>query len=193
MFHLRIVSDIGFEVWQDIPDYEGLYQASTYGRIKSVERICVRGRGGAQTLPEKLLKFSIRRGYCAVHLCKNGMVKTFAVHKIIALTFLPNYFNLPCINHKSEVKTSNQVWNLEWCTTYYNNNYGSRNIRSKETQQKNPKLGKIVKQFSLEGKLVATYQSTGQAARENGFSKGNIINACLGKYKQRYGFIWRYA
>lgn len=119
MFRLRITGDIGFEYWADIPGYEGYYQSSTYGRVLSLKY------NHADNNP-KILKQSTIRGYLAVNLYKDGKMKTFKVHRLIALTFLPKFntdFNE--INHKSEVKTENQVWNLEWCDCKYNVNYGT--------------------------------------------------------------------
>lgn len=187
MFKLRILGELGFEVWQDIPGYEGLYQASTYGRIKSLERYYKTGRGGIQLLPERILKASPdTNGYLGVLLC-NGKQKRMSVHRLIALTFLPNPNNFPCVNHKSEIKTENQVWNLEYCTVGYNNSYGNRLNKVSKANSKR------VLQYSLDGVLLATHKSATEAAKKLHTWQGIISDACRGKQKTAYGFIWRYA
>ena len=130
------------EIWKDIYyvdsisgeiiDYRGYYQASNFGRIRSVDRTinrtasqrnkkCVIERKG------RITKETIVRKYPHVVLHKNGSTKALQVHRIIASMFVPNPDNLPCVNHKSEVKTENYAENLEWCTHKYNCNYGERN------------------------------------------------------------------
>lgn len=179
MFKLCITGDLGFEVWKDIPGYEGLYQASTHGRIRSLSRNTTNG---------KILKQAKdSNGYLLVSLSKNGKVKKARVHQIIASTFLSNPQNMPIINHKSEVKTENQVWNLEWCTYSYNNSYGSHPV-SVSCANSKPVL-----QYDLQGNLIATHQSTIEIERKFGFDNGNIGKCCNGKYKSAYGYIWKYA
>ena len=119
------------EVWKDIPEYEGLYQASTLGRIKSLKRYYKTGRGGLQLLPERIRKLSIKRtGYVEVALCKNGVHRCFLVHRIIGKLFVPNPNNYEEINHKDENLKNNCADNLEWCDHSYNINYGTRTERA---------------------------------------------------------------
>ena len=110
------------EVWRDIPNYEGLYQISNYGRVQSFERNGTKG-GILKSAKTKL-------GYMRVNLCKNNLHKSFSVHRLVALVFIPNPDNLPCVNHKDENKENNHVENLEFCSYIYNVNYGSRNERA---------------------------------------------------------------
>ena len=105
------------EEWRDIEGYEGLYQISNLGRVKSFPR---------PTTPGGILKINKRKdGYCSVMLCKNGKTKRFSVHRLVAQAFIPNPNNLPIINHKDENPSKNIVDNLEWCDYEYNNNYGT--------------------------------------------------------------------
>ena len=113
------------EEWRDIKGYEGKYQVSSYGRIKSLNY--------NRTKKEKILNPCLtKKGYLIVDLYKNGRRKPCTVHKLVALHFIPNYDNLPQVNHKDENKSNNRVDNLEWCTSIYNNNYGTRNKRMSE-------------------------------------------------------------
>ena len=110
------------EIWKDIPEYEGLYQVSNLGNIKSLEK----SKGWCK-IKEKTLKLRIDKdGYYRVILSKNSKPKMFLVHRLVAQAFIPNPNNLPEINHKNEIKTDNRVENLEWCTQLYNLHYGNR-------------------------------------------------------------------
>ena len=116
------------EVWKDISNYEGCYQVSNYGRIKSVKRI-VKSPRGVRTVNERILKLSIDKyGYKTLVLHKEGHKndKHFTVHRIVALHFVNNPNNYPCVNHKDENKINNFYENLEWCTVDYNNKYNQR-------------------------------------------------------------------
>lgn len=116
------------EVWKDIPGYEGLYQVSNTGEVKSLNY-----RGSGET---KLLKQSTnKKGYKRVVLCKNRKKKNHSVHRLVAITFIPNPDNLPIVNHIDECKSNNMVSNLEWCTLVYNNAYGTRNERISENKK----------------------------------------------------------
>ena len=130
-FKLRITGDLGFEVWEDIEGYEGLYQVSTYGRIKSLERELFNGRG-YYTATEKIKTPSLHKNYLQIKLYRDNTYIIDRVHRIVADTFIPNPLNYPCINHKDEKTINNHVENLEWCTWLYNNNYGTRKERVKK-------------------------------------------------------------
>ena len=113
------------EEWKKIPGYEGLYEVSNMGNVRNVRR-------------NKLLRLSkTNNRYIRVSLCKNGIKTGLTVHRLVAEAFIPNPDNLPEVNHKDEDKTNNRVENLEWCDHKYNMNYGTRNIRAKETAIKN--------------------------------------------------------
>ena len=120
------------EVWKDIKNYEKLYQVSNLGRVKSLSRFHYTGRGknNGYVTKEKILKQDISNDYYyQVSLCKNGKKKKVYVHRLVAGTFLKNINNYPCVNHKDENKLNNCVDNLEFCTHYYNNNYGTKKKR----------------------------------------------------------------
>ena len=117
------------ELWKDIKNYEGLYQVSNLGNVKSVDRYVYAGDNSNhkyQHIKERNLKLSGGDKYIQVSLCKNGKIKAFLVHRLVAEAFIPNPDNLPCINHKDENPKNNQAENLEWCTYKYNNEYNGR-------------------------------------------------------------------
>ena len=160
------------EVWRDIEGYEGLYQVSNQGRVKSFK-----------WNKERFLKPSMDKdGYLLVTLCAGGKPKTLKVHRLVCEAFHENPDNKPQVNHINEDKTDNRACNLEWCTCKQNVNHGSRNER----------VSKPVGQYSLDGKLIKLWPSTMEVQRQTGFSQGNISQVANGKYKQAYGCIWKY-
>lgn len=164
------------EVWKDILGYEGHYQVSNKGRVKSLKL----GK-------ERILK--PRRdvgGYLQVYLCKNGDKKWCLVHRLVAQAFIPNSNNLPQINHKNEDKTDNIVENLEWCSAKYNNNYGTHIQRIAE------KTSKPVLQYTKDGKFIQEWKSVMDVERNLGYFQSAISACCLGKLKSAYKFVWKY-
>ena len=129
-------------------------------------------------------------GYYYVCLSKNGIVKNYFVHRLVAEVFLPNPDNLPCVNHKDEDKSNNNVDNLEWCTHEYNINYGTRNKRIGKSNT-NGKRSKPVLQYTLDGQFVKEWSSIMECKR-NGYNHGHIIECCRKNRKTHKGFIWRY-
>ena len=116
------------EVWKDIEGYEGLYQVSNLGNVRSLKYA-----GGNKV---KLLKqYTDKKGYKRIGLYKNGKYKLYMVHRLVTIAFIPNPNNLPIINHKDEDKTNNNVNNLEWCTYEYNNTYGTARKRASESRK----------------------------------------------------------
>ena len=198
------------EEWKDIEGCEGLFQASTEGRIKRVETSILTKRGIRQVYKEKIYKPWVSPdGYGRVFLPRR-FHKTILVHKLIAETFIPipaeleQYIgtqNLQ-INHKDENKLNNNVENLEWCTARYNSNYGTRNERmGLKLKGRKPsdntikasveRSSKTVYQYTLEGELISIYPSASEAARQvQGVYSTNISHCCNGKLKSTGGFIW---
>lgn len=129
------------EIWKDVPNYEGLYQVSNYGRLKSLEKSVKFYSGYAKKkcerkYPERIIcKNHIANGYLQLELYKNGKAKKIKMHRLVAETFIPNPNNYPCVNHKDENKLNNCVDNLEWCTYSYNNSYNNCHIRRGKTQK----------------------------------------------------------
>ena len=168
------------EHWKAIDGYEGLYEVSDIGRVKSLNY--------NHTGKEKILKPGKNiYGYLHVVLCKDGQKKLSLVHRLVSEAFIPNPNNLKTVNHKDEVKTNNTVSNLEWMSMRDNNNYGTRNKRAAES------LSKQVQMFDKStGELLATFPSTHEAARVTGINQGDISSCCLGKLKSSGGYVWRY-
>jgi hypothetical protein len=110
------------EVWKEINGYEGIYLISNLGNVKSLERFVSNHSGFNKKLKEKYRKPSISKtGYYVLDLQKESKRKTFKLHRLIAIAFIENTFNKPCINHKNGNKLDNRIENLEWCTISENN------------------------------------------------------------------------
>ena len=163
------------EIWKNIEGYEGLYQVSNLGNVKSLnyKKMC----------KERILKPLLdSKGYYDIKLFKNKEYKIYKIHRLVCQAFIPNPNNLPQVNHKNEIKTDNRVENLEWCTAEYNCNYGTRNDR----------IRKPILQFTLEDDFVKRWNSTREIQRELGLCHSHISKCCKGKYKSMYGYKWFY-
>ena len=177
------------EVWKDIFGYEGLYQISNYGNVKSMRRFNRMSKQDEKVgyfREEKLLKKVKRRlGYLQVSLAKNGNTKNVMIHRLVAEAFIPNPNNFYCINHKDENPSNNNVENLEWCTIQYNNAYGARNKRVSQ------KLKKPINQYDLNGRFIKQWSSATDASKELGVPRAHIGSCISGKRKTTGGFIWK--
>lgn len=121
------------EIWKDIKNYEGLYQVSNMGNVRSLDHYVDHGRwkNHKKVVKGKPLKFKLDKdGYCVLALYKNGSRSYRRVHRLVAEAFIPNLNNYTIVNHINEIKNDNRAENLEWCTIEYNNNYGTKNQRS---------------------------------------------------------------
>lgn len=169
------------EVWKDIPGFEGLYQASNQGRIKSLD-MHVRYKNTQYTVLKKgkvLSPKTSNKGYLEVVLMKDGIRHNKCVHRLVAITFIPNPNGYKSINHINEIKTDNTIDNLEWCTQKYNNDayYCQRTT---------------VYQYDLQGNLLRIWHSITNAAKNIGGDKTGIQHCCSGSLKTYMGYIWTY-
>lgn len=158
------------EIWLDILGYESLYQISNFGNIKNSKNKILKGCG-------------FKNGYRQVVLCKNNIHKSYYIHQLVAKHFLPNPNNYIEVNHINEIKTDNNVLNLEWCSHKYNCYYS-------ETWEK---ISKKCFQYNKNGTFVNVYPSILDASKKTNISDGNINQCCLNKRKTAGGFIWKYA
>ena len=166
------------EIWKDIEGYEGLYQVSNMGRVRSLRKNII-------------LREGISRGYSVLNLSKNGKPLTKKVHRLVANAFIPNPDNLPQVNHKDENKLNNCADNLEWCTQEYNLNYGTGN-KKRGLSNTNGKLSKPVCQYSKDGCFIKEWKSIMDVERMTGYDCGHISACCRNIRKTAYKYIWKY-
>lgn len=175
------------EIWKDVVGYEGYYQVSNKGNVKTVERTVKFGKQ-IRTVSEKIREqVPDKRGYFTVILSKDNKVKNAKVHRLVAESFIPNPSHLPEVNHKDEDKQNNDVSNLEWCDHFYNTVYGTK------LERQRIKKSIPVIQCNLQGEKIKEFESATQAELElRGKFTGNI-NKCLnGSIKTAFGYIWKY-
>lgn len=167
---------IFFEEWKPVPTFPQ-YEISSLGRIRKKQKD---GKW-------KYLKPSPNKlGYYCIFLYDKGKKKTFYLHRLVAEAFLPNPNNLPEINHLTENKAFNEVYGIEFTTHKRNVNYGTRNEKIGKAHSK------VVEQYSLDGKLLATYSSTRIAAERNHMKATCIAQCARGESKTAYGYVWKY-
>ena len=160
------------EIWKDIKDYEGHYQVSNLSRVKSIKF----GK-------EIILKQNIKGGYYSVVLSKNGIVKNYLVHRLVAEAFIDNTDNLPCVNHKDEDKLNNNVDNLEYCSVLYNNTYGTRLQKCSVKMRNRKEWSKPIDVYDLNMNFIETLPSIKECGRKYNVSPGNVRNCCNGGHK----------
>lgn len=173
--------------------YEGLYEVSNLGNVRSLDRYVNHWQGGKCLKRGTLLAFGHNSGgYSLVKLCDNGKEKTAKVHRLVAQAFIPNPDNLPWVNHIDENPANNTVSNLEWCTPQYNATCGTVPARKSASSVNHRSTSRAV-QMVLDGTVIATFPSVMQVERELGYGHGNISKCCHGKLPRAYGYEWRYA
>lgn len=175
------------EIWRDIPGWEGFYQVSNKGNVVSLNY----NRTGQRRL--RIPRIG-KGGYLYVVLHKNGVSKTMKIHRLVAITFIPNPNNLPQINHKDENKLNNNVENLEWCDSSYNNKYGSRPRKVLDAHKRNgsSKSERPVVKIDRSGTIVDEFISISDAARRSGVRRESLRDCVLGRQHTCVGYFWKY-
>lgn len=181
------------ELWKDIKGFEGLYQVSNLGRVRTLNYRMQKGN-------IQIMKQHINKGpYYVVELSNKNQghsVRTiFYVHRLVASAFpeiCGDYFEGAECNHKNENGLDNRVENLEWITTKENNNYGTRLKRALATKKRNGKRDVPIIQYNLDGSFVREWKSASIAAEELGFSQGHISSCCTGKRNICSGYRWKH-
>lgn len=181
------------EVWKAIKGYEGLYEVSSYGRVRSLDHLIEQPhpRNPAYTL-RYIQKGKIKNlrhhqaGYWVVDLYKGNLSETKTVHRMVAEAFIPNPDNLPEVNHIDENKENSRVDNLEWCTRKQNVNHGTG------CERMGRKHWTPCIQMTMDGQFVKRWECMQKAADELGLFMTRISACCRGRAKSHGGFRWRY-
>ena len=169
------------EVWKDVYSFEGYYQVSNLGRVRSLDRkFWSEERGHEYSIKGKVLKPYDVNDYRVIMLSKNGKNTNMRVHRLVAEAFIPNPNNLEYVNHKDENKSNNRLENLEWCTAKYNTYYGE-NSRIRPVVSTNISTGE-----------QTIYPSLREAGRLGGFNQSAICLVCKGERKTHKGHHWKY-
>lgn len=192
------------EIWKPITEFEGFYEVSNLGKIKSLHK-------NKETI---LSPKTNNMGYLWVDLWKNGTHKCLLIHRIVACEFIDNPLNLPIVNHIDRNIKNNRFDNLEWCSYSYNVDYAiiaspnfNRRKRGELKQdqkpvhkryqqgdltRKNKKHPEPIVQMDLDGNVIAEYKNIAFATSVLGYHNTSLLECCDGKRKTAYGYIWRY-
>lgn len=174
------------EEWRPVVGYEGLYEVSNLGRVRSLDRYSPSSYGSTSLRRGRMRKqvLNHQNGYYMLVLCgADGSKKTICTHRLVAMAFCENQDNLPMVNHKNEVKTDNRAENLEWCTKAYNNTYNGKVHRCE----------KKIAQMDFQGNTLKIWSSARAVDAELGIQYKNISAVCRGKRKSAGGYKWRFA
>jgi len=182
------------EIWMPIHNYEGLYDISSFGRVRIVRKCKVKSSGNCYLNKIKTPGLSKRgKGYFYVNLSKGGVKKTMRHHRLVALAFIPNPENKPEVNHKDGNSRNNNVENLEWCTELENVKHAWETGLSNCIGKNHPKSKPII-QMDLNGVEIKRWESACEAQRAMGIVfNTNIGSCCKGVRSIAYGFKWKYA
>lgn len=194
------------EVWKDISGYEGIYQVSNLGRVKSLPRThkCYADR--MYVTKERILKVHPNsQGYLRVPLKNGHKEERRFVHRLVAEAFIPNPYNKTDVNHIDCVPTNNNAENLEWTTHSENMLWAVKCGRFEHLKEQRSKRGKAIIEKAREyvkrkiclidenGNVIKRYNTITDACKEYGLDHGGVTKCCQGKYKTCGGYRWRYA
>lgn len=208
------------EIWKDVVGYEGKYQISSYGRVRTIDMILHKRDGKSEFRKGRIIKQRLSIHGYPQYLFSNGTGsrKMMRVHRVVAMAFIPNPENKPCIDHINTIKTDNRVENLKWATHSENNRnpitmtkfrkkgefhhsektkekigiaFRGRKLSS-ETKLKMKRKGFPVIQMSLDGDIIKEFDSSHFAQDELGICAIHIADVCRGTRKSAGGFKWKY-
>lgn len=176
------------EEWKDIQGYDGLYQVSSYGRVKRI--FYKKNKSNTILKPAKDCC-----GYMRCSLCKDSVSKTYKVHRLVAQAFIPNGENNE-VNHKNGLRDDNRVENLEWVTHLTNirhsiNSLGKKGTLTGKCSENHPRSKKVV-QYTIDGIFVQEFNSAFDAHKETGVNHANIISCCKCNRSSAGCYVWKY-
>ena len=197
--HTPLKGKILYKVeWKPIKGYEGMYEISNNGKVRSLSRWDNKGK----RVRGRMMKIYIgTHGYQIVDLCKNGKRKHYQLHRLMAETFIPNTDNKPCIDHINTIKTDNRIKNLRWVTrsenmlnelTRKHNSEGQKGKKLTEEHKKKVKENSSLKKSTLCIETNEIYFSAREAGRQTGICHVSIIACCNGRIKSAGGYHWKY-
>ena len=188
---MKFIDLFSEEIWKEVPGYEGLYEVSNLGRVKSCKKTVIRSNGRKISFPEKIMKPSVNhKGYLIIDLRKNGKRSGGFVHRLVGKDFIDNPFNKEQINHKNGNKEDNCVQNLEWVTNQENMAHAYKSLgRTNKAASESRK--RIVEQLNGDGSIVNIFESIKEAYEKTGIN--NISAVCRGVRPSAGGYKWRYS
>lgn len=171
---------INTEIWKDIQGFDGLYQVSNLGRIKS-------------SIRSRILEGSLNKeGYRRITLRSSGTGRPYYVHRLVAETFLPNPDNLPQVDHINTIRDDNRIENLRWVTPSKNNNNKLTRKRNKKAQIELTAFKRLIIQLNMDNSFVAIFYYASDASKSTGIHSRAILKCCNGIQNSAGGYIWMF-
>lgn len=167
------------EIWKPIVGYEGLYEVSSWGAVRSLNYN--HGR-----IVKVMAAWVTPKDYECIHLSKNGVVRAHRISRLVASAFIPNPQNKPFVDHIDANRRNNHVENLRWCDQSENQRNPISRIRYGISK------ARAVVQMSKNGDTIRVWASATEAERSGHYNRNQIIKACTGKLKTHNGYRWRY-
>lgn len=190
------------EIWKPIKGYEGYYEASNLGNIRSVDRVILSTANILHTEHKQLRRGRVlkqgngRKGYKIVVLQRDGKKRTMYTHRIIAMTFVENPYNKPCIDHVNGVCTDNRAENLRWCTQKENINNPNTVYKNLDTLKQNALTNckaKTILQLDKDTlEVIQEISPKSSYFKDMGFVRAYITSACRNHKKNAYGYKWAF-
>ena len=188
------------EIWKDIEGYEGLYQVSNLGRVRSVDRIILRSSTPQFSKGKNISQQPLNSGYMVVSLWNKKKRKAFTVHRLVANAFLPLQQGKDEVDHINGIRTDNRVNNLRWCNRKENVNFPiarSKYLSSNKERIEHIRMAKAkhslkLVQLTLDGTIIKEWNSVKQASKSLGIQENNVYAVCIGKRKSTGGYKWKY-
>lgn len=201
-------NNLNMEVWKEIwvidnIDFQWLYQISSIGRVKSMDKMVRTKWWVLQLRKERILKWCYDKdGYIFFSLSNNYKIKSLRSHRLVWMYFITNLDNKSQINHINWIKDDNRVENLEWCTASENELHKHRVLGYKNNFQTNHPhkwikgekhfMSKRINQFAIDWEFIKTWWSMSDVTRELWIATSNITKCCQWWYKTCWGFVWKY-
>ena len=189
------------EVWKDIKGFEGLYQISNLGRVRSLDRP-VKQRGNSIQIKKGkiIVQSKNHKGYPTTNMSKGNKRYGRPTHRLVAETFIPNPENKDQVNHIDGDKLNNSVENLEWMTGKENIRHAIENglmkfdvkIAKHASNVARERNKKIVSQYDLDGNYISTFGSLIEAEEKTGVTRKGISEVACGRQKTAGGYAWKY-
>lgn len=181
------------EQWKDVAGYEGIYQVSNEGRVRSLERKVQESNGRARIVPmRETFGYKDTYGYLCFGLCRDGERETKKVHQLVASAFIPNPDNKPQVNHKNGVKTDNRVDNLEWVTNTENAEHAYRNGLMKPPSRECIEKSASARRRSVRRSDGVIFRSIEDAAEAASVTSGAVKHVLAGRNKTAGGYSYEY-
>lgn len=182
------------EIWKDVPGYEGLYQVSSLGKVKSLQKHVKMPNGGVFIRKESIMKQRITKyGYADVSLCLSSKKRNFFVHRLVALAHLDNSEFKPEVNHKNGSKIDNRAVNLEWSTPSENVNHSLSVLGVKRSKGDNHHKSRPINLYDHNGNFIGSYGSMVEVSRIVGVSLATLSRIANGKQKNTVNYTFKFS